>query len=150
MFGKKNSRNNDRMKNDTPAHPNINMISTGSTLSGTLQTKSDLRIRGTVDGRVTTEGSCIISESGLIKGDLQSKEADIAGTVEGEVSVDNKLILRKTARVEGDIVTKSLMVEEGAQIDGSCKMGDPSAQPINNPNAFTDSKDTKKTTGTPS
>ncbi|MBP3192366.1 polymer-forming cytoskeletal protein [Natronogracilivirgula saccharolytica] len=149
MFGKNNTRTNDTMKNDTPGQPNINMISSGSTLSGTLHTKSDLRVSGTVDGKVNAEGKCIVSESGLVKGDLQAKEADIAGTVEGEVSVSNKLILRKTAKVAGDIATKTLMVEEGAQIDGSCKMGDPSAQPAKK-SASTDNKDFKKTTGSPS
>lgn len=147
MFGKNNNRDINTMKNENPGQPNINMISSGSTLSGTLQTKSDLRVAGTVDGKVQAEGKCIVSESGLVKGDLQAKEADIAGTIEGEVWVSNKLILRKTAKVTGDIATKALMVEEGAQIDGSCKMGDPSAVSAAKKGSVPagSSKDTKKT-----
>lgn len=112
------------MKNDMPGQPNINIISSGSVLTGTLKSKSDLRISGTVEGEVHAESKCIVSESGLVKGDLVTKEADVAGTVEGELKVSNRLILRSSAKIKGDIQTKVLMVEEGAHIDGSCKMGD--------------------------
>ncbi|MEX0681336.1 MAG: polymer-forming cytoskeletal protein [Balneolales bacterium] len=112
------------MKNDTPGQPNINIISAGTVLSGTLQSKSDLRISGTIDGHVHAESKCVLSESGLLKGDLATKDADIAGTVEGEILISNRLILRSTAKVTGDIKTKILMVEEGASIDGACKMSD--------------------------
>lgn len=112
------------MKNEIPGQPNINIISSGSVLTGTFKSKSDLRISGTVDGEVHAESKCIVSESGLVKGDLVTKEADIAGTIQGELKVSNRLILRASAKITGDIQTKTLMVEEGAHIDGSCKMGD--------------------------
>lgn len=112
------------MKNENTGQPNINMISQGTTLTGTLETKSDLRISGTIDGQVHAESKCIVAESGLVKGDLKTKEADIAGAVEGELIVSNRLTLRSSARITGDITTKVLMVEEGARIDGACKMGD--------------------------
>ncbi len=124
MFGKNNNQQKTAMKNDMPGQPNINIISSGSVLTGTLNSKSDLRISGTIDGEVKAESKCIVSESGLVKGDLVTKEADIAGTVQGELKVSNRLILRASARITGDIQTKVLMVEEGAQIDGSCKMGE--------------------------
>ncbi len=112
------------MKNEIPGQPNINIISAGSVLTGTFKSKSDLRISGTVEGEVQADSKCIVSESGLVKGDLVTKEADIAGTVQGELKVSNRLILRASAKISGDIQTKTLMVEEGAHIDGSCKMGD--------------------------
>ncbi len=115
------------MKNEIPGQPNINIISSGSVVTGTFKSNSDLRISGTVDGEVRAESKCIVSESGLVKGDLVTKEADIAGTIQGELKVSNRLILRASAKVTGDIQTKTLMVEEGAHIDGSCKMGDLSA-----------------------
>lgn len=112
------------MKKDTPGQPNVNMISTGTVITGTFQSKSDLRVSGTIDGHVHTESKCIVAESGKVKGDLSSREADIAGTVDGELIISNRLILRSSAKVTGDITTKILMVEEGAKILGSCKMAD--------------------------
>ncbi|MDI6400554.1 polymer-forming cytoskeletal protein [Balneolaceae bacterium ANBcel3] len=112
------------MKNDFAGQPNVNIISNGTTVRGELKTKADLRISGTVDGMVNAESKCIVAESGLIKGDLKSKEADIAGTVEGELHIANRLILRSSSRIKGDVSTKVIMVEEGAQIDGAFKMGE--------------------------
>ncbi len=124
MFGKNSNPRKSVMRNETPGQPNINIISAGSVFTGTMKSKSDLRISGTVEGEVNADGKCIVSESGQITGDLITKEADIAGTIKGELKVSNRLILRSSAKIIGDIHTKVLMVEEGAHIDGSCKMGD--------------------------
>ncbi len=126
------------MKKNDSGQPNVNMISSDTVITGTFKTKSDFRISGTLDGEIHTESKCIISESGLVKGDLKCKEADIAGTLEGELLVSNRLVLRNTAKIVGDIRTKILMVEEGALIEGSCKMGD-------HDDAFKDNEHSRKT-----
>ena len=123
MFGTNNSNKN-AMKQDNSGQPNVNMISSGTKLTGSLHTKNDIRISGTIDGEIHAENKCILSDSGSITGDLRTKEADIAGTINGELIVSNRLTLRATAKITGDITTKVLMVEEGARIDGACRMND--------------------------
>lgn len=108
----------------TPNQPMINMISEGTKIKGELISKTDLRIAGTVDGEVKAEGKCILTNSGLVKGNISAEEADISGTVNGEVKVASRLILRKTAKVNGNIYMKSFLVEEGAVFEGSCKMSE--------------------------
>ncbi|MEX0780438.1 MAG: polymer-forming cytoskeletal protein [Balneolales bacterium] len=111
------------MKTDNnTGQPSLNMISEGTTIKGALETENDIRVSGTVDGEIISKGKCIISKSGLIKGNVNAPEADIAGTIDGEVTVSNRLILRQTAVVKGDIQTKVFLVEEGASFDGACKM----------------------------
>lgn len=114
------------MKNNSTANnmPSVNMISEGTQLKGTLKTKNDIRIAGILEGEAKAKGKLIISSSGRIEGDVKSVDADIAGTLEGEIRVTNKLILRKSAVIDGDIYAKSLLVEEGAQINGACRMGE--------------------------
>lgn len=104
--------------------PSVNMISEGTHLKGSLKTKNDIRIAGTLEGEIKSSGKLIISSSGHIDGDVKAVDADIAGTLDGEIRVNNKLILRKTATINGDIYTKNLIVEEGAQINGACRMGE--------------------------
>lgn len=111
--------------------PSVNIVSKGTHLEGTLTTKNDVRIAGTLDGKAVSENKVIVSSSGKIEGNIKAVEADIAGTVDGEVNVDKKLVLRKSALVEGDIHTKTLLVEEGAQINGACNMGDKSKAKTN-------------------
>ncbi|MCC5926305.1 MAG: polymer-forming cytoskeletal protein [Bacteroidetes bacterium] len=104
--------------------PAINMISDGTRITGTLETKKDFRISGELEGSLKVEGKCVVSASAVIKGDIIATEADIAGKVEGQVSATNRLVLRQTCSIVGDIITKSLLVEEGAKFEGACHMGD--------------------------
>ncbi|WP_445664845.1 bactofilin family protein [Fodinibius sp. AD559] len=104
--------------------PSVNMISEGTELKGTLETKNDIRIAGTLDGEAKAEGKIIVSSTGKVEGNIEAVDADIAGNVDGEVRVTNKLILRKSATIEGDIYTKTILAEEGSQINGSFHMSE--------------------------
>lgn len=104
--------------------PSVNMISEGTNLKGNLQTESDIRIAGSLEGEARASGKLIITSSGSVNGDIESEDADIAGSLDGEIHVKNKLVLRQSALIDGDIYTKTLLVEEGARINGTCHMGD--------------------------
>ena len=104
--------------------PAVNIISEGTKLKGNLNAQADIRIGGIVDGEAISKGKLIITDKGKISGNITSSDADIAGRVEGEVKVSNRLILRQSAIIDGNIYTKTLVVEEGAQINGSCRMGE--------------------------
>lgn len=104
--------------------PSINMISEGTHVKGTLNTKNDIRIAGKLEGEAEAKGKLIIASTGIVDGDIEAVDADIAGKLLGEIHVSNKLILRQSAVVDGDIYTKSLLVEEGAQINGACRMNE--------------------------
>lgn len=124
--------NNNKKKKTEPMNsnksgknlPSVNMISEGTTLNGTIETKNDVRIAGTLDGEAKAKGKIIVSSSGKVDGNLEASDADIAGNIDGEVRVTNKLILRKSAVVEGDIYTKTILAEEGSQINGSFHMNE--------------------------
>jgi cytoskeletal protein CcmA (bactofilin family) len=104
--------------------PSVNMISEGTKLEGTLNTKNDIRIAGTLNGEAKAEGKIIVSSTGKVDGNIEGVDADIAGNIDGEVRVTNKLVLRKSAVIEGDIYTKTILAEEGAQINGSFHMNE--------------------------
>ncbi len=103
--------------------PSLNMISEGTRIKGSINSQNDLRIAGKVDGEALCKGKIIVTSTAHLDGNVISVDADIAGTIEGTIKVTNKLTLRQSARVGGDIFTKVLVVEEGAQLNGSCKMG---------------------------
>lgn len=103
--------------------PTLNMISEGTRIKGDIQSESDIRISGQLEGEASSKGKVIISSSGYVKGNVRAGDADIAGNLNGELFISGKLILRKSAVIDGDIHTKTLLVEEGAQITGNCNMG---------------------------
>lgn len=64
-----------------------------------------------------------MSETGSIEGNLLAQNAEVAGEVKGAVEVSEILILKPSAVIHGDIVTNKLVIESGANFNGSCKMG---------------------------
>ena len=120
MFKKEDKTTVVGSKNQSPS---LNMISEGTTLTGKIETQNDIRIAGKTDGEVSSKGKLIVTSSGVLEGGINAQDADIAGKVEGELRISNKLTLRQSAVVNGDIYTKTLIVEEGAEMNGACNMG---------------------------
>lgn len=129
MFNKKNKPSNN-VKNRQPTSPSLNMISEGTKIKGSLTSENDIRVSGKVDGEINCKSKLIVTSKAEVEGDVFSVDADISGNVEGTLKVSNKLILRQSANVGGDIYTKTLVVEEGAQLNGACKMGETISEPV--------------------
>ena len=116
------------MSKTTPITPsggndlNINRISQGTSVIGTIETNGDLRIDGRVEGNITSAGRVIIGETGFVKGDLVAKMLDIMGHFEGTIIVSEMTVLKSTAAVIGSLTPGKLVVEAGAKFDGTCIM----------------------------
>lgn len=105
----------------------LNMIVEGSILTGDLTTESNLRIDGGVVGNITSASKVVIGKSGVVKGDLTCREADIEGQITGTLKIEGLLSLRSSAVVNGEISTSNFQVDEGAEFSGNCKMSNDSA-----------------------
>jgi cytoskeletal protein CcmA (bactofilin family) len=123
MLNSKKSTSTNNVSENSNHSPSVNILSEGTKLKGDLNSQADIRIAGVIDGEAVSKGKLIVTGNGKIIGNITSSDADIAGRVEGEVKVSNKLTLRESAIIDGNIYTKTLIVEEGAQINGSCRMG---------------------------
>lgn len=109
----------------TPAQDQINLVGKGTVFEGTVRAENDVRASGQVIGTLRVDGKAMIAESGSVDGEVIATNADIAGRVQGEIEIEERLVLKSTARVDGNIETDRLVVEEGAQFTGECKMGTP-------------------------
>jgi cytoskeletal protein CcmA (bactofilin family) len=108
-----------------PAQDQINLVGKGTVFEGTVRAENDVRASGQVIGTLRVEGKAMIAESGSVDGEIIATNADVAGRVQGDIEIEERLVLKSTARVEGNIETDRLVVEEGAQFTGECKMGTP-------------------------
>ncbi len=92
----------------------------------TMQLEGDIRSTGSVDIAGLINGNVfvselIISETGSVRGFIESESIEINGHVEGKISADS-IIVGKNAVIKGDIFFKNtLKTEEGADIDGYIK-----------------------------
>jgi cytoskeletal protein CcmA (bactofilin family) len=84
-----------------------------------------VRIDGRFRGEITSENTLIVGESGEIEATISSNTVAISGTVIGDVVAKRKVVLHKTAVVDGNVEAPSLVVEEGATINGQLKMPSP-------------------------
>lgn len=108
-----------------PAQDQINLVGKGTVFEGTVRAESDVRASGQIVGTLNVEGKAMIAESGSVDGEIIATNADIAGRVQGEIVIEERLVLKSTAQVDGNIETDRLVVEEGAQFTGECKMDTP-------------------------
>ena len=97
-------------------------IDQGSEFEGKLSFRDTVRSDGKFRGEITSENTLIVGESGEIEADIYSKTVSISGSVSGYVIAEAKVVLHKTALVNGNIETPSLVVEDGAKVNGQITM----------------------------
>lgn len=111
----------------SPTQDQINLVGKGTVFEGTVRAEDDVRASGQIVGTLQVDGKAMIAESGAVDGEIIATNAEIAGRVQGEIEVEERLVLKNTAQVDGNIETDRLVVEEGAQFTGECKMSTPVA-----------------------
>ncbi|MDD5910828.1 MAG: polymer-forming cytoskeletal protein [Bacteroidales bacterium] len=100
----------------------INRISVGTIIKGEIVSSSDIRIDGTFDGKVQSNGRVVIGESASVKGDIICENLDLWGTVDGNVYVKDTLSLKQGCTVNGNVHIRRFCVELGSTFNGNCKM----------------------------
>jgi cytoskeletal protein CcmA (bactofilin family) len=99
-----------------------NVIAKNTTIVGDIKSDGDFRIDGTLEGSLKTNGRVIIGVDGLIKGDVESANADIEGKFLGQLQVDNTLTIKSAANISGDVIVGKLSVEPGASFNATIAM----------------------------
>jgi cytoskeletal protein CcmA (bactofilin family) len=108
----------------------LSIVAKDLTIAGDLQAEGVVRIEGRVVGNVHAGDQVLISEGGIVEGDVVAREAVIAGRVHGCIQGDERVELQASAVVHGDITTRRLLIQEGGQVNGGVKMESMSAVTI--------------------
>ena len=105
------------------------IVGEGSVLEGNIQVRENIRVDGSLVGRLTTSGTLEVSPSGVVvaAGRIKAKAAVIAGRLEGNLEAD-QVKLESSAVLVGDIKAKLLVIEEGAAMSGFLGDSDPSIE----------------------
>jgi cytoskeletal protein CcmA (bactofilin family) len=98
-------------------------VGNGTALTGEASFKGMLRVDGHLSGKVNSEGgTLIVGNNGQVDADIEVAIATIHGTVNGDIVASQRLELGRAAKVTGNIQTPSLVIEQGAVFEGSCRM----------------------------
>ncbi|HTG86411.1 MAG TPA: polymer-forming cytoskeletal protein [Pyrinomonadaceae bacterium] len=95
----------------------------GTVVTGEANFKAMMRVDGHLSGRVSsTSGTLIVGANGKVDANIEVAVAVIHGTINGDIIATQRLELGRAAKVHGNIQTPSLIIEQGAVFEGSCKM----------------------------
>ncbi|HMF55074.1 MAG TPA: polymer-forming cytoskeletal protein [Pyrinomonadaceae bacterium] len=98
-------------------------VGNGTVLTGEANFKMMLRVDGHLSGRVSSEdGTLIVGTNGEVDANIDVAVAVVHGTVNGDIVASQRLELGRAAKVNGNIQTPSLVIEQGAVFEGSCRM----------------------------
>jgi cytoskeletal protein CcmA (bactofilin family) len=95
----------------------------GTVVTGEANFKAMMRVDGHLSGRVSsTSGTLIVGSNGKVDANVEVAVAVIHGTINGDIIATQRLELGRSAKVNGNVQTPSLIIEQGAVFEGSCKM----------------------------
>lgn len=100
----------------------LSIVSAGSTVTGDVDCAGVLKVEGRVEGSVTRARQVMLARQASITGNVSAHEVVVGGVIDGNVIATERLELQSTAVVNGDITTKSIVVMEGARINGAVRM----------------------------
>lgn len=112
----------DRRRTNGSHQAGLSIVAKDLTISGDLQAEGVIRIEGRVIGSVHAGDQVLISDGGIIEGDVITREAVVGGRVHGSISGEERVELQSSAVVHGDITTRRLLIQEGGQVNGAVKM----------------------------
>ncbi|MCC7507071.1 MAG: polymer-forming cytoskeletal protein [Saprospiraceae bacterium] len=123
MFGNnKAAEDPKKSANALPSGTTLNALAKGTVVEGSVRCDSDLRVDGTIKGKLICKAKVIIGPTGTVEGEIQCQNAVIEGRFKGILSVSELLNVRETAEVDGEITTNKLLVQSGARFNVACKM----------------------------
>jgi cytoskeletal protein CcmA (bactofilin family) len=103
----------------------INIIASGTTLSGDIVSSGDCRIDGVLKGNITSNSKIFIGTTGIIEGIIKCQSIEIEGKAIADITATELLSLKASAVLTGNIYVCKIAIEPGANFVGKCVMQNP-------------------------
>lgn len=124
MFSKDGSPKSEARPAPAAAEAALSIIATGMRITGDVETSGVLKVDGEITGSIIGARQVLLGKGGTVRGSIGAGEVVVGGTVEGSVVARERLELQASAAIDGDIETRSIIVVEGARINGRVRMTD--------------------------
>jgi cytoskeletal protein CcmA (bactofilin family) len=103
----------------------LTIVGQGTTITGDIKSKVTVRVEGHVQGRIHSDDSIVIQETGKVKAELVAQQIVISGEVEGNVFAHDRLEVTSNGKLIGDITAPKVSIAEGVIFEGKCTMKSP-------------------------
>src|SRR2546425_6606448 len=118
---------------NTPSNNSKNTLNSDVEVKGTLKFSGELTFDGKLDGDIQSEGSLILGDNAVIKGNMNVTAIVVRGKVNGNIVAREKIDIKTKAELFGDIRAPKLVIEEGVTFVGKTEVNPnkvtPSAPP---------------------
>ncbi len=104
-------------------------LDAGSFIDGALHFEDTFRLDGRLKGRIVSRGDLVVGERGEVDAEIEVGRIFVSGTVRGSVQAHNRVEIAAGGKLLADLETPSLIVEDGAILQGLCDMSGQSAAP---------------------
>ncbi|OAB46256.1 bactofilin family protein [Paenibacillus glacialis] len=101
------------------------LIGQGCEVTGKISCEANLRIEGSFNGEIESQGDITVGENAVARSNIQAREVVIAGKVYGDVATTGKLTITATGQMFGDVSASSLIIMEGGALSGTSTMSHP-------------------------
>lgn len=100
----------------------VTVVAPGTHIVGRVSGQEDIRVHGTIEGRIHLAATLFVEPEGIIAADVHAQDIVIAGTVVGNLTAVGSIVLAASARVVGDLRAPRLVVAPGAAFRGQVSM----------------------------
>ena len=98
-------------------------LADGSSFTGKAQINGTMRIEGSADGNLEATESIVVGKTGLVKANLKTRRAVLNGKFNGKIEATDRVEMQTGSRIEADIQAKNMVMEDGVQYSGNCRIG---------------------------
>ncbi len=91
-------------------------------IEGDLISKGNVRVEGTLKGKLLTEKNLEVTPTAHIEANVSAANMVIAGAVNGDIKASGKITILETGKVYGDITSSTLAINPGAIFSGQSNM----------------------------
>ena len=97
-------------------------LGTGTKINGKLHFEGQATIDGEVDGEIVAQAHITVGKQATVKGKVTAQSILVQGKVMADVVAENKLEIQPPGSVVGDVTTLSLVIGDGAILEGHISM----------------------------
>jgi cytoskeletal protein CcmA (bactofilin family) len=97
-------------------------LGAGTKINGKLHFDGPATIDGEVEGEIASQSNVTVGQQAIIKGKISAASILVQGKVMADVQAEKRLEIQPPGSVVGDVMTQSLVIGDGAILEGHISM----------------------------
>ena len=98
------------------------VVGDGASFEGTIRSDRSIRVFGTLQGEIESKQRVVVEESAKVSARIAAEQVTVLGQVDGSIECSGRLEIAASARVSGDVSATTLVIQEGAVVEGNLRM----------------------------